>query len=456
MAASPSVDAAAFCRELEPHLAAMGSVWICDRDSLAARGLGPSSDCRHTGRAGRLRARLWLDRLAAGHEVVVVAVEADDVEMAEVASGWGEHLVVVADADGSVRPRPTERRIASALWARRLLVLRQARDREHPQGTRRWLEPRSIDLHLHARRGRPDDLARVARHLLRRPVCLVLGGGGGRGFAHLGVLRRLTEEGIPVDAICGTSAGAILGAAIARGHGIDALMAHFRGVLARQWILRPVIPMMSLVSDQPLRELGRSLYGDAQIEDLWLPFACNASNLTQRRKDVFDRGPLAPAVLASSALPGLFPPVVIGDELFVDGALLLNLPVAPAQERWGGTTVVVDIGGPSRIGWAERALPTPFEAMMRYVRREGAPPTVATTILSAFAAAADEQSLDARARADLLILPDVLDYPITDFRPLDELVELGAEAADRALALWRPSDPAVVRPSAERTAATGA
>jgi hypothetical protein len=94
--------------------------------------------------------------------------------------------------------------------------------------------------------------------------------------------------------------------------------------------------------------------------------------------------------------------------------------------------------------------------MMRYVRREGAPPTVATTILSAFAAAADEQSLDARARADLLILPDVLDYPITDFRPLDELVELGAEAADRALALWRPSDPAVVRPSAERTAATGA
>lgn len=449
--ASPSTELGSFCRALAEQLRAFGPVTLCDRKVLEAQGLAPSSDSLATRELSWGRARLWLESRAQRHEQVLVAVEHEDEALAELARGWGDHLVVLADANAGSAVSRLERNIAASAWEQRTLILLQPRSASFPSGTAAWLDARELDLHLHVRRGEDSHLARVARHLLRRPVCLALAGGGGRGFAHLGVARVLEDQGVPIDAICGVSSGAMIGAALAAGRGAQELIETYRRLTSRALLLRPVLPLMALVSPQPLVETVTELYGELDIEDLWLPFCCNAANLTRRRMQVFERGSVARSVLASCALPGILPPVVIDQELFVDGATLLNVPTRLARERWGGSVITVELGTLSKLGWEGDALPSPLRGLISYLSpRRNSPPSLTSTMLSALSVGVDEQNLDGRAGSDLLVVPEVQDYPITDFRSLDVMVELGAQAAERALADWEGGPRAAPRCQADR------
>ncbi len=159
---------------------------------------------------------------------------------------------------------------------------------------------------------------------------LVLSGGGTRGFAHLGVIAALFEKGIKPDIISGVSAGAIVGAFIAGGKTPEEILEIFK----KGWFFKYTklhIPIDGLLKLDGLKEVIREEIPVKNIEDLKVPFFIGISNLNKGIIQYKNRGSLAEIVLASSSIPILFSPVIIGRDSFVDGGLMDNIPIHPIK-----------------------------------------------------------------------------------------------------------------------------
>ncbi len=164
----------------------------------------------------------------------------------------------------------------------------------------------------------------------RKRVGLALGGGGARGMAHVGVIRVLEREGIPIDCIAGTSAGSLAGAAYAggiRGHDLVELALRLR------WrdIVRPVWPRQGFVSFARLEDFVAELLGDPEFADLEIPYAAMAADLATGEQVVLKEGRVAPAVQASCSVPGIATPVAIDGRLLADGGVVNNLPISAVR-----------------------------------------------------------------------------------------------------------------------------
>ncbi|WP_141014771.1 patatin-like phospholipase family protein [Nocardioides sambongensis] len=185
-------------------------------------------------------------------------------------------------------------------------------------------------------------------------VALVLGSGGARGYAHLGVIGTLRERGHEVVAVSGTSMGALVGALHAAGR--DQEFEEWARALTGPRVLRLVDPTWSpggaVGAERVMRELD-DLVGDIAIEDLPIPFTAVATDLMARREVWFQRGPLVPAIRASIAIPGLFTPAMVDGRLLVDGGLMNPLPLAPAAAVAADFTLAVSLQGPRVPGEPE-------------------------------------------------------------------------------------------------------
>ncbi len=216
---------------------------------------------------------------------------------------------------------------------------------QQPRNTRELLRyHRDFDgyHHLHCRR--PRHYGRLARMLAGRAVGLVLGGGGARGFAHIGVLRAFDELSIPIDVVGGTSMGAIIGAQYAMGWDVDHILKRTREEFVEKGsIFDFTLPMLALTRGRCFRRMGVNLYGDTEVEDLWIPFYCVSTNLTRAESFVHRSGLLWRAVRCSTAIPGLVPPVFFQRNTLVDGGLLNNVPVDVMLDQGRGPVFAVDV-----------------------------------------------------------------------------------------------------------------
>ncbi len=184
----------------------------------------------------------------------------------------------------------------------------------------------------------------------------VLGGGGKWGAVEVGMLKALDEAGVNPELVLGTSIGAFNGSVIAeqpgtagveRLHGLwedisssGLMMGSFFERARSVAMFRPAIQSVS-----GLRSLLQDVHGpDARIEDLAIPFQCVAASIERAAEHWFDRGPLVDALLASSAIPALFPPVEIGGEHFYDGGLVNSVPLARAVEMGASRVFVLQVG----------------------------------------------------------------------------------------------------------------
>jgi NTE family protein len=159
---------------------------------------------------------------------------------------------------------------------------------------------------------------------------LVLSGGGTRGFAHLGAIAALFDKGIKPDVISGTSAGAIAGAFIAAGKNPHDILETFKkGSFFNYTKLQ--IPRDGLMKLDGLKELFHREIPAKNLEELDIPFFVTISNLNKGTVEYRNTGPLGETVLASSSIPILFAPVLIGTDLYVDGGLLDNIPIEPIK-----------------------------------------------------------------------------------------------------------------------------
>lgn len=209
----------------------------------------------------------------------------------------------------------------------------------------------------------------------QRRVALALGSGGARGYAHLGVVQVLQEQGYAVSAVAGTSMGAVVGGVLAAGR-LDEFT---------EWALslkqRDVLRMLDLKLGRPgaiaadrLLDSLEPILGDLMIEDLPIPFTAVATDLGARREVWFQRGPLRSAIRASIAIPGLFTPVMINGRLLVDGGLMNPVPVDPIAASPAELTVAVSLSGARRhresaAPTRESAAPQRFEEWRGRLRR---------------------------------------------------------------------------------------
>ncbi len=246
----------------------------------------------------------------------------------------------------------------------------------------------------------------------RTGIGLALGGGFARGFAHLGVLQVLEQNHISISHIAGTSVGSVLGAAYASGAPLARIIETCRTLRFRD-IARWRVSRLGLASNQRLENLIERVFESRQFEDLRIPLAVVATDLTSGEPVVFTQGNLADAIRASCAFPGLFEPVEIGTRCLADGGLVAPVPTRAARELGATTVIGVSVG----IQDGHRGAPTNiFQVVSRAVN------------------AAQKHQLEVWERhADLVLRPDVQSLAWDDFHRAEEAIEAGAVAARRAL-----------------------
>ncbi len=205
----------------------------------------------------------------------------------------------------------------------------------------------------------------------KRPVVgLALGGGGARGLAHIGVLKVLEAEAVPIDRLSGTSMGGLIAAAVAAGLSAGAMEAlALKMTSMREWVslvgLRPSRP--GLLDPAKVRAfLLETLEGDPDIADLSIPLALSAVDLDRGKEVILSEGNLAQGVLATIAVPGLFPPVKRNQVRLIDGGVLNNVPADLVRKMGAQVVLAVDVGHVSRWeeDWAGPDLPGPVSALL--------------------------------------------------------------------------------------------
>ena len=278
---------------------------------------------------------------------------------------------------------------------------------------------------------------------------LALGSGSARGWAHIGVIRALEERGVKPDIVCGSSIGALVGAAYAGGN----LGELEKWVTGLAWTT--VVRLMDLtwrgglIRGTRLFTLFRTIFEDREIAQLPIPYGAIATELHSGRELWLRQGKVLEAVRASCAMPGLFTPVLRDGIVLVDGGLVNPVPVSMCRALGADLVVAVDLSwgklGPYRHGKEQELAPREVPGWLDRVRPEWmkktkTPQEEASTIPSIFDVFMT--SLDivemrvARSRlagdpADVLITPLLPDFATMDFHRANEAIEEGRAAVER-------------------------
>ena len=287
------------------------------------------------------------------------------------------------------------------------------------------------------RSGAAAALRRFARIVARRRVGIAFSAGGARGIAHVGALRCFERAGIEFDMVAGTSMGGIIGGGVAYGMTSVDLYDLLREISLnpRRTLLDFGLPHAAILRGRKKSEIFRRQGPTVRFEDLPTPFWAVAADLATGRECVLSSGIVWQAVDATTAIPGIFPPVCIDGHRFVDGWIVNSLP-ADVLRREGADTVLAVCVSAGRQGGAEEAPPPPPVADATGWRawlRRATSPTIGRNLLTAIDIGARERTLANLALVDVCVTPDLRGMTVSDFRRLDELVERGEAAAEAAL-----------------------
>jgi NTE family protein len=460
---SPGADALAFARELGRHLEPMGRVCVIQGSDIQtgtgsgeAAPLGPHGEASPRGADSRAIA-LRLDQIEARHDYVLLVADDGPTDWTQRCSRRCDEMLLVAGADAAPVLHPTEaqylmrRQLAGGrAEAAEILVLLHPADRRCPSGTRAWLDRRPLADHFHVRRSAESgvagadarasdpagDFARLARTLSRNAVGLVLAGGGARGLAHIGLVQALHERAIEIDYVGGTSIGAVMAALVAS----DRPLPEQRRVARRAFSGNPtgdfnLVPLLSLITGRRLKRIIRAaieeLFGkEPDVEDLWKPFFCVASNYSQASEYIFNRGPLLKAVLASISIPGALPPVLHEGDLLCDGGTFNNFPFdAMRLQRGVGRVIGVDLGWrkPRRIEHEEvpGSLAMLRDRLRPRARRRYRFPSLVAYLMNVTVLYSTSRQRSSRKLTDLYFNPPLERVGMLQWRSFDSIVAQG-------------------------------
>ncbi|KAF7658943.1 hypothetical protein LDENG_00005450 [Lucifuga dentata] len=387
---SEEVPLTAFTLELEHALITIGPTLRLTSDIIKQRLGAAALDSVH-----EYRLSSWLGQQEDIHRIVLYQTDYTLTPWTQRCIRQADCIIIVGLGEQDPAVGELERMLeGSAVRAQKQLVLLHREDGPPPKGTVNWLNMRSwISRHLHlscprrvfSKRSLPklmemykrvsqkpadrhSDFSRLARVLTGNAIALILGGGGARGCSQVGILRALSEAGIPVDLIGGTSIGSLMGALYAE----DRSHSRMR-MRAREWamemtsvfkkVLDLTYPVTSMFSGAAFNSSISNVFQSKQIEDLWIPYFNITTDITASAMRVHTDGSLWRYVRSSMSLSGYLPPLCDPKDghLLMDGGYINNLPADVARSMGAKVVIAIDVGsqdetnltnyGDSLSGW---------------------------------------------------------------------------------------------------------
>ncbi|XP_063066294.1 patatin-like phospholipase domain-containing protein 7 isoform X2 [Engraulis encrasicolus] len=370
---SEDVPLTAFTLELQHALISIGPTLLLTSDIIKQRLGSAALDSVH-----EYRLSSWLGQQEDLHRIVLYQTDSTLTPWTQRCIRQADCIIIVGLGEQEPTVGELERMLeGSAVRAQKQLVLLHREDGPPPKGTVEWLNMRSwISRHLHlscprrvfSKRSLPklqemyqrvfqkpadrhSDFSRLARILTGNAIALVLGGGGARGCSQVGILRALSEAGIPVDLLGGTSIGSMMGALYAEDRSHSRLR-----IRAREWamemtsvfkkVLDLTYPITSMFSGAAFNSSISTVFKGKQIEDLWIPYFNITTDITNSTMRVHTDGSLWRYVRASMSLSGYLPPLCDPKDghLLMDGGYINNLPADVARSMGAKVVIAIDVG----------------------------------------------------------------------------------------------------------------
>jgi NTE family protein len=423
-----TLDAHAFAEELGRRLRPWGGCELID----ARRGRGHDTDW-FAAREAESRCVLYLDdgddawrRLCRRQADALVLL----VDASHAASPWpwpiGETIHTGATVGGGAAEYMHHRPRHLVLW--------------HPPGkfiygaAHAWRTELDHGDWEHHHWRHAGDIARIARLLSGHGTALVLSGGGARGFAQIGVIQALRETGIQIDSVVGTSIGAIIGAGIAYEWDDAKMREAYRRALVdgkplRDWTL----PLVALTRGARTTKLLREAFGEIDIEDLPIRFACISADLTLGTTAVHRGGLLWRWLRASGAVPGILPPLLHGRHVYVDGGVINNRPTDTLGEELHGRVIAVDISADDSLSANVEETASPPLLTQWLQRHRKLRPSAFAILVRAGMVNSEAGSARRRELADLLLRPDMQRIGLFDWHRFERAIEIGYRHTRAAL-----------------------
>ncbi|GAA5031007.1 phospholipase [Marivirga lumbricoides] len=247
-------------------------------------------------------------------------------------------------------------------------------------------------------------------------IGITFSGGGARGFAHLGAVQALHEAGIRPSIISGASAGAIVGAFLAAGYLPKRTMEIIADINFLKYF-RPIIIGSGFVKLEKISDLLLNYFPENNFESLELPFTISTTNYTQGKVAYFSEGELIRPLLASASIPVIFEPITIGEDLYVDGGVLCNMPAQVIREQ------------------ADYLFGINCNPIAKHAMARGTKDTLERTMLMAIGCNTSEQ----KQYVDFFIEPQQLDqYKVFALSKAHEIFDIGYEYTKNMLAQQKP------------------
>ena len=386
-----------------------------------------------------LRISTWLDEQERKYKYVFLETTHSMNTWTRRAIQRADHIIFVSRGSAETFVHDIEKQILrEAGSTRRTLALLYPDGSSYPSTTRYWLANREINQHFNIRVDTSNDIDRFARTIAGRSIGLVLSGGGARGFAHMGVIRALQESNIPIDVIGGTSMGAVIAAHVAMNRSYDDMYARTKEAFVEAKPFQKQIPLFSFYKGKKLDEVTyQILYQDQYIEDTWLPCYFISSSLTSSDIAIHDSGLIWNAIRASTALPGIITPILLNDQLHVDGGLLNNLPVDVMKERFQGRVIAVDVTEMKSVPPQATKAPNLLDFV---INRGGGNkntdfPSILEVLMRSMLLGSVKKTRASLAEADYALCPPVDEYGLLEFPAIEKIVEAGYQHTKGKIAM---------------------
>lgn len=433
--ASANVPAAVLAEALARQLSGWPRVRLITAAHVYAA-LGPgAAQTPLADTAADRQLRSWLNRLEGRHRYVIYAADDSGTTWARRCLRQADRILVLAEAqlppaDNDILRELREQRLLAPI---ELVLLRPAGD--PAPHTLAWREQSGARAHYFVHPWDEPDLAALARQVTGRGIGLVLGGGGARGFAHIGLVRALEQLEIPVDVAGGTSMGAFISGLMACGFDSVEIAQITRETFVRHNLLNDyVVPKFSLIRARKFLARLVEIFGERRIEELRRSYYCISTNLTTGAPVVHDRGRLAYWVGTSMAVPGIVPPVAFEGELLCDGGVVNNLPTDVMQSLERGSIIACNVSteGDIRVPGAGIGEPDPH-ALFQWKGAAPAPRLAEILFRTATLTSDTAKQRESAGRADIYLRMPVQDVRMFDWHRLDELIERGYQHALKEL-----------------------
>ncbi|MBY8965066.1 patatin-like phospholipase family protein [Algiphilus sp. NNCM1] len=371
-----------------------------------------------------------LDALESDYDFVVYMARRNDDDWCARCLRQADRIVVIASSGTAARASALSEQISGLQGHAEpevVIVGAGASDRLA------WRALYGARMHHRVEVGDRAAFDRMVRLLTGKAVGLALGGGGARGFAHIGLLKAMERLGMRADLVVGTSMGALIGALYGSGLGADGTREVAHGMFVQRNLLNDfTLPRVSLIRARRARQHLEQIFGSTRIEEMRGYFACMTTNLTRARPELHDHGLLSHWLVASMSVPGVAPPVIYNGDVLVDGGVLTPVPSDALADLGRGPVIASDVSANESFGLAAQDSPAGQAEKVNIFR-----------VLYRTATLSTAEERDARAaRTDLFLRMPVGGTGMFDWDQFDQLVSRATDYSEQQLQSWLKSSTA--------------